>query len=71
MRSKGQEVWLLPTGSPSSHSVCVSSDKAVLPGDADYTQYLIDYTHRPAWSLLSWAFVSLFSFAFSSSVPFI
>lgn len=63
--------WLLPTGSPSPISVCVSSDKAVLPGDPDYIQYLIDYTHRPAWSPLSWAFVLLFSFAFSFSVPFI
>lgn len=59
------------TGSSSPHSVCVSSDKAVLPGDPDYIQYLIDYTHRPAWSLLSWAFVLPFSFALSSSVPFI
>lgn len=63
--------WLLPTGSPSPISVCVSSDKAVLPGDPDYIQYLIDYMHRPAWSPLSWAFVLLFSFAFSFSVPFI
>lgn len=36
VRGKGHEIWLLPTGSPSPHSVCVSSDKAVLPGDPDY-----------------------------------
>lgn len=71
VRGKGHEVWLLPTDSPSPHSVCVSSDKAVLPGDLDYIQYLLDYTHRPAWSFLSWAFVLLFSFAFPSPVPFI
>lgn len=59
------------TGSPSPCSVCVSSDKAVFPGDPDYIQYLIDYKHRPAWSSLFWAFVLLFSFAFSFSVPFI
>lgn len=51
------------TGSPSPCSVCVSSDKAVFPGDPDI-QYLIDYKHRPAWSSLFWAFVLLFSFCF-------
>lgn len=71
VRGKGHEVWLLPTGSPSPHSVSVSSDKAILPGDPDYIRYLLDYTNRPAWSFLSWAFVLLFSFAFPSPVPFI
>lgn len=71
VRGKGHKVWLLPSGSPSPQSVCVSSDKAVLPGDPDYIQYLLDYTHRPAWSFFSWAFVLLFSFAFPSPVPFI
>lgn len=49
---EGQEVWLLPTDSPFSHSVCVSSGKAVLPGDPDYIQLLTDYMHRPALSPL-------------------
>lgn len=53
MRGKGQEPGLLPTGGPYPCSVCVSSDKAVLPGDPDYIQYLTDYTHRPARSPLS------------------